>query len=61
MGRVMVVDPYSGVTLDVDEDSPQAKLWGGRVDEPAQEQPEESDGADTDPVKRKPGRPKKSD
>lgn len=61
MGRVNVVDPYSGVTLDVDEESPQAKLWVSRIDEPAQEQPDESDAADAEPAKRKPGRPKRAD
>lgn len=28
MGRVKVTDPYSGATITVRDDSPQAKLWG---------------------------------
>lgn len=28
MGRVQVTDPYSGATITVKDDSPQAKLWG---------------------------------
>lgn len=54
-----MVDPYSGVTLDVEDDSPQAKAWGGR---PAAEVPQDAVAEpDTDSVKRKPGRPRKSD
>lgn len=28
MARVKVTDPYSGATIIVDADSPQAKAWG---------------------------------
>lgn len=28
MARVKVTDPYSGATLTVEDDSPQAKAWG---------------------------------
>lgn len=59
--RVEVVDPASGATFTVAAGSVQAKLWGAKVDEPAQDQPDESDGAEVEPVKRKPGRPRKSD
>lgn len=28
MARVKVTDPHTGVTLTVNDDSPQAKIWG---------------------------------
>lgn len=62
MSRVQVIDPYSGVTLDVAADSPQARAWGSKsaavpVDADAGEASADSDKSAT----RKPGRPRKTD
>lgn len=65
MARVEVVDPSSGVTLDVDEGSVQAKIWGGSKPVVGAEAVPETVEAEpiAEPVvetpKRKPGRPKK--
>lgn len=73
MARVVIIDPYSGVEIDVDEHSPQARAWG--VASPAEAEAViqldteayEADEAQSDSgevpaeaEKRKPGRPKKS-
>lgn len=66
MARIDVVDPYSGATINVEPDSPQARAWG--LAEPADADAEPAGDADADPTadadaepeKRKPGRPKKS-
>ena len=60
MARVSVVDPYSGVTLDVEHDSPQALMWGTGV-APAVEGAPGEGSASAGSEKRKPGRPKKAE
>lgn len=57
MSRVEVTDPASGAVLNVDSGSVQARLWGVPESASAVEPVPESKA---EPVKRKPGRSKKS-
>lgn len=58
MARIKVTDPHTGVTITVNDDSPQAKAWGESapvvVEEPT------ADPVDDKPVPTRKSRPRKS-
>lgn len=58
MARIKVTDPYTGVTVTVNDDSPQAKAWGesspGVVAEPV------VDPVEDEPVPTRKNRSRKS-
>lgn len=58
MARVKVTDPHTGVTITVNHDSPQAKIWGESSPR-AKSEPEVKESKDSTPARR--GRPRKTD
>lgn len=57
MARVKVTDPHTGVTLTVNDDSPQAKVWGESAPR-ATSEPEIVESKGSAPARK--GRPRKS-
>lgn len=57
MARVKVTDPHTGVTLTVNDDSPQAKIWGESSPR-AKSEPGNSEPKGSAPARK--GRPRKS-
>lgn len=58
MARIKVTDPHSGVTITVNDDSPQAKAWG--VSTPVAVEEPTADPVDDEPVPTRKSRSRKS-